>query len=429
MRTQTKIPSGSLQVQKGRFHMVIHVEREGKMTPVWRTTGLPAEERFRAQAETMLQETRLRLAYDPAFREEFLARKRQKPQTSAPGGKKKSGAPAAKPLHPEQQTVADYLRGWYQSARPNLARATRTSYEQMLNCRILPHFEALGITMAELRPPHIQQLIDRIFAEGCNGTTAQRYYAVLKRALQVAVRQEILPGNPADRVDRPRKNQFHGSVYTAQQVKTLLDESAQDEIFLPVFLSAYYGLRRSEVLGLRWSAVDFKQKTIEINHKLVTCREDGKTITVGEDELKNKSSHRVLPLIPQVEQVLLQAREQQELYRKKFGRSWCGKWEGYICLLPDGEIITPNFLTAHFGRLLKKHNLPPIRFHDLRHTCASLLVQAGVSMKQVQLWMGHSDFSTTADIYAHLAPGALVESAGVLGSLLGEEPAETASEN
>ena len=138
MRTQTKIPSGSLQVQKGRFHMVIHVEWEGKMTPVWRTTGLPAEERFRAQAETMLQETRLRLAYDPAFREEFLARKRQKPQTSAPGGKKKSGAPAAKPLRPEQQTVADYLRGWYQSARPNLARATRTSYEQMLNYRILP---------------------------------------------------------------------------------------------------------------------------------------------------------------------------------------------------------------------------------------------------------------------------------------------------
>lgn len=140
MRTQTKIPSGSLQVQKGRFHMVIHMEREGKMTPVWRTTGLPAEERFRAQAETMLQETRLRLAYDPAFREEFLARKRQKPQTSAPGGKKKSGAPVVKPLRPEQQTVADYLRGWYQSARPNLARATRTSYEQMLNCRILPPF-------------------------------------------------------------------------------------------------------------------------------------------------------------------------------------------------------------------------------------------------------------------------------------------------
>lgn len=109
-------------------------------------------------------------------------------------------------------------------------------------------------------------------------------------------------------MDRPRKNQFHGSIYTAQQVKTLLDESAQDEIFLPVFLSAYYGLRRSEVLGLRWSAVDFEQKTIEINHKLVTCREDGKTITVGEDELKTKSSHRVLPLIPQVEQVLLQAR-------------------------------------------------------------------------------------------------------------------------
>lgn len=203
----------------------------------------------------------------------------------------------------------------------------------------------------------------------------------------MAVRQEILPGNPADRVDRPRKNQFHGNVYTAQQAKALLNEAAQDEIFLPVFLRAYYGLRRSEVLGLRWSAVDFEQKALEINHKLVTCRENGKTITVGEDELKTKSSHRVLPLIPQVEQVLLQAMERQETYRKKFGRSWCKKWEGYVYLLPDREIITPNFLTAHFGRMLRKHNLPPIRFHDLRHTCASLQVQSGVSMKQVQRWV------------------------------------------
>jgi hypothetical protein len=155
MQTQIKIPAGSLQVQKGRFHMVLHVELEEKMIPVWHTTGLSAEERFRAQAESMLQETRLRLAYGPAFREEFLARKWQKPHTPTAGEKKKSGAPAAKPLHPEQQTVADYLRGWYQSAQPNLARATRTSYEQMLDCRIPPHFEALGITMAELRPPHI----------------------------------------------------------------------------------------------------------------------------------------------------------------------------------------------------------------------------------------------------------------------------------
>ena len=177
MQTQTKIPSGSLQVQKGRFHMVIHVEREGKMTPVWRTTGLPAEERFRAQAETMLQETRLRLAYDPAFREEFLARKRQKPQTSASEGKKKSGAPAAKSLHPEQQTVADYLRGWYQSARPNLARATRTSYEQMLNYRILPHFEALGITMTE--PPHSD--IMRCSSGHCRWRSGRRFCPATRR--------------------------------------------------------------------------------------------------------------------------------------------------------------------------------------------------------------------------------------------------------
>lgn len=425
--TKTRPPSGSIQIKKGMYSMVIYMEREGKMTSIWRSTGLHATEANRSRAEDMLEETRMRIAYDPAFREDFVARKRAKNIPQPEGGKAPKASKSPPPVGSyERILVADYIQQWYRSAKRNLAKATQTNYEQMLNCRIYDHFRSLGITMAELRPIHIQQLIDRVYADGCSGTTAQQYYALVKRIFSVAFKQDILPNNPADKVDRPRKNQYRAEIYTAEEVKRLLEASASDEIYLPVVLSAFYGLRRSEVLGLRWSSIDFTSKQIEVNHKLVTYKENGKSRTIGEDTLKTKSSHRTLPLIPAVEEILLAAKERQEIYRKKFKRSYNKDWDGYLCVLPNGDIIEPNFLTAHFRLLLKQNGLKKIRFHDLRHTCASLLVQSGVGMKQVQLWMGHSDFGTTANIYSHLTSGALVQSANVMGGLLGEgESAES----
>ena len=138
------------------------------------------------------------------------------------------------------------------------------------------------------------------------------------------------------------------------------------------------------------------------------------------DVMKNKTSCRTLPLIPAVEKELLKQKEKQQLYRKLCKKSYSTEYLDFVCTDQEGKLIRPNFVTEHFDWLLTKYGLKHIRFHDLRHSCASLMVMNGVSMKQVQEWLGHSTFSTTADIYAHLDYKSKQGSAGVIANLLGE---------
>ena len=186
---------------------------------------------------------------------------------------------------------------------------------------------------------------------------------------------------------------------------------------LCVKIAAYYGLRRSETLGLRWDAVDFGKKTISISHKVIEANVGGKFVPLGEDVLKTKSSFRTLPLIPVVETLLLDAKERQEKNRTLFRDSYCRDYLDYICVDECGKILRPNFVTEHFRWVLRKYGLRKIRFHDLRHTCASLLLSSGIPMKQIQLWLGHSTFSTTADIYAHLDFSAQEQSAAAMSGM------------
>ncbi len=201
---------------------------------------------------------------------------------------------------------------------------------------------------------------------------------------------------------------------------------SDDPLEICVKLAAYYGLRRSEVLGLKWDAINLEQKTISIRHKVIEDKVDGKFVAVGEDVLKTKSSFRTLPLLPTVEKLLLAEKEKQEMYRRLFKRSYCREYLDYICLDQTGKLMRPNYVTEHFSWLLEKFELKKIRFHDLRHSYASLLLANGISMKQIQIWLGHSTFSTTADIYSHLDFHAQIESGLVMNGMFekskGEEP-------
>ena len=183
------------------------------------------------------------------------------------------------------------------------------------------------------------------------------------------------------------------------------------------FTDDYYGLRRSEVLGLRWSAIDMEHKTISISHKVIEAEVDGKFVPMGEDVLKTKSSFRTLPLIPAVGIILLEEKEKQEMYRRLFKKSYCRDYLDYICVDQCGKLLRPNYVTEHFSWLIEKYGLRKVRFHDLRHTCASLLLSNGISMKQIQIWLGHSTFSTTADIYAHLDYSAQEASANAMNGM------------
>lgn len=202
-------------------------------------------------------------------------------------------------------------------------------------------------------------------------------------------------------------------------MKLLLETVKGIRLEIPVMLASFYGLRRSEVLGLKWDAVDFDKNTITIKHTVTSCNLDGKHVLIREDRTKTKSSMRTLPLVDFVKEKLLLLKAEQEENRRLCGKSYIKDFMGYICINEIGDLIKPQYLTVEFPKLLERNGLRRIRFHDLRHSCASLLLANGVSMKQIQEWLGHSDFSTTANIYAHLDYSSKLSSADALRQGLG----------
>ena len=194
---------------------------------------------------------------------------------------------------------------------------------------------------------------------------------------------------------------------------------------MPFTLAAYYGFRRSEVLGMRWSAIDFEHKFISVNHKMLLVERQ----QYFDDELKTKTSERTLPLIPAVEQVLLRHKAQIEENKKFYGNSYDMRYLDYVCVEENGKIVYPDYMSKQFSKLLKANNLRHIRLHDLRHSCASNLLASGVPLKEIQEWLGHANFSTTADVYSHLDFSAKVKAGNLISAAYGDgKPVETATE-
>ena len=165
--------------------------------------------------------------------------------------------------------------------------------------------------------------------------------------------------------------------------------------------------------------MDFERDTITIKHTVISVDLEGKHILVAQDTTKTKSSRRTLPLVPFVKERLLSLQEEQRENRRLCGRSYIREFEGYICVNEIGDLLKPDYLTSCFSLFLEENNLRHIRFHDLRHSCASLMLANGVPMKQIQEWLGHSDFSTTANIYTHLEYSSKITSADALMNGLG----------
>lgn len=313
----------------------------------------------------------------------------------------------------------EYLDIWLDFVKANVAAATFSGYRNCIKI-IKQHFEPLNIKLTELNPIHIQEFYTKRLSEGVKASTVIHYHANIHKALKHAVKMELISNNPADKVDRPKKENFTGSFYSEEEVQKLFEAFEGDECELCVHIAAFYGLRRSEVIGLKWDAIDFENKTITIKHKVTEAlNDDRKYELVIEGKLKNQSSHRTMPLILHIEAMLLEEKEKQERYRKLCGKSYSKEYDGYICRKSTGELIKPNYFSDHFKLMLKKHGLRKIRLHDLRHTCASLLLKNGVPMKQIQEWLGHSSFNTTANTYSHLDYSSKIMSAETMEKILG----------
>lgn len=272
--------------------------------------------------------------------------------------------------------------------------------------------------MKDLKPVHIQKFYDSLYAKGLNGNSILHYHANIRKALDTAMKLDIIPTNPADKIERPKKEQFIGDCYNLDELQTLFEKSKGDPLEIVILIASFYGLRRSEVLGLKWSSIDFEKNIITIKHKVVQRNAQKNRSILLKDKTKNKSSYRSLPLLPSIADVLIKYKTKIKENKKICGDSYISDYEDYICVDMMGKLFRPEYVTDHFRLLLKNNGLRHIRFHDLRHSCASLLLSKGVPMKAIQEWLGHSTYSTTANFYTHLEDNYKTESANILANCL-----------
>ena len=402
--------TGNLQIKNGKYYAVLNLKVNGKRKPKWIPLGLP-ERGNKREAESLLNH--LIVEYETRGAGKFYP-------TLGENGELVTEAPK---VDESEVLFADYVQSWLKMIRPTVSAATYNSYRSMVDARIDRYFRELGVTLGALTPTQIQTFYQMILDDDNTTNTVIHYHAVLHRALKNAVKKDIIDRNPADRVDKPRKNRYQAAHYSREEMLRLFSVIEGDPLEPAIRIAAYYGLRRSEVLGLKWDAINFKDKTISIRHKVVELTEGGKSILHGEDVLKTKSSVRTLPLLPVIEDLLRREKQRQETYRGLFRGAYCKDYLDYVCVDQMGRLLRPNYVTEHFAWIIQKYGLRKIHFHDLRHTAASLLLANGVPMKQIQIWLGHSTFSTTADIYAHLDVSAQRETGLVAANLYDKRPA------
>lgn len=382
--------TGNLIIRKDVYHMRINYKDEkGKWTSVTRSTKLPVKGN-KKRAQAMLDE----------FMKQFETE-------------------AVKPaICTKDYLFTEYLDMWAEFVKPSVAKSTYAGYRNCIKV-IKRHFEPMNLKLSELKPVHLQEFYNKRLADGIKAVTVIHYHANIHKALKYAVKMDLIPYNPSDKVERPKKGMFTGSFYSEDEVHRLFEAFKGDECELCIHIAAFYGLRRSEVIGLKWSAIDFDNKTLTVCNKVTEALNDeGKYELVIEEKLKNQSSRRTLPLIPHIEEMLLAEKKKQEHFQKLCGKSYSTEFDGYVCRKSTGELIKPNYFSDHFEWIIKKNGLRKIRLHDLRHTCASLLLKNGIQMKQIQEWLGHSSFNTTANCYSHLDYSSKITSAETISKIL-----------
>lgn len=290
---------------------------------------------------------------------------------------------------------------------------TLNEYKRAFAYHVKGYEQFRGLLLQGLTPQILQKFYNDKVQDGLSPNTVHKLHSNIGKFLKYAYQLEMIQNNPAGRVTLPKKEKSRAAkFYTAEQLQRLLALFWGDPLEVPVYLTVHFGLRRSEVCGLRWDAVDFDNRRIHIRHTAIVT--DGETIY--SDRTKSESSRRVLSMGDSVADYLLRVRQTQEENKRLFGNTY--EESGYVCTEADGKPIRPDFITHHFKLILEKNDLPYIRFHDLRHSFASLLHDSGYDLKDIQSWLGHSDIQTTGNIYTHLHTRRMDHMAQAVGEAL-----------
>lgn len=320
-------------------------------------------------------------------------------------------------LNSKQETngmlLSDWMYQWLEVRKHSIRRSTYEGYKMAINSSIKPYFDKIKAELETVKPQQIQEYYNQMLKSGLTGSTVKHYHSYLSGAFKLALKQGLIQQNPLDRVELPKVVKSKRQAFSVEQLTRIFEAVRDDPIEVPVYLGSYCGLRRSEILGLQWSDIDFKNRIIQIRHTR-TC-----TVTeIFEDNTKSETSKRKLPLDEEVERILLNAKKKQEEYKLVFGNTY--QVNDFVCVYPDGKPLPCDYVSSHFRLILKRlgYTEKGYNFHALRHTAATLMCNSGlVGIKTVSEYLGHSNISTTS-IYLHPDMQAKLQAVNVLSTLI-----------
>lgn len=321
-------------------------------------------------------------------------------------------------VEPSRTTVGEYLDQWLRDyARTHVAPRTYQRYEEIVQLHLKP---ALGrYQISKLHPVHIQGYYTEALSSGhrkgkggLSSTTVLQHHRVLREALKHALRLELIARNPADAAQSPRAAKREMQVLDDAETKQVLRVAQGTRLSIPILLAVGTGMRRGEILGLRWKDIDLEAATAAVVRSLEVTREG-----LRYKEPKSSRSRRRIDLSRFLVEALRRHRVEQARERLRLGQVYQNN--DLVCAAPDGRPWNPDSLSSAFRKFLLRQKLPLIRFHDLRHTHATSLFRQNIHPKIVSERLGHANVSITLDTYSHVLPGMQREAAEKLDEVLG----------
>jgi integrase len=303
--------------------------------------------------------------------------------------------------------LVDVIWMWLRHTEVRVRPTTFRAYWYMATGNIIPYFQGQEIRLMDLRPRDVLDFQSYLLAHKAP-ITAANIIICLRSILEYAVDYELVDqsweysvGRKIAAIRSPKGHRnLQANFLRPEEMQALLRSVKGHSMELAVILGGFFGLRRGEMLGLKWEAVRWETNEIMIYHTVAMGMVDRRTVLIETDATKSNNSQRTLPLVSPIRERLWEIKEAQEKDRDRLGEAYQNP-DGYIYVNAMGKRMAPEYLSTLFGTWLEKHGFRRIRLHDLRHSCASLLLEAGVSLKMIQEWLGHANISMTAK-YMHL---------------------------